>query len=148
MWLQFPAAIALGDIGDSRAAGPLISLLEMPGVNVPAIQALGKLAHPSALGPLSRLLDEEEPSLREWSLESVAAILARWPDSGSDLRLTQKTISAMIESLSSSSLEARRNAAIVLGCCKVREALSFLVELCTDRDMGEVARKAIARVGR
>jgi HEAT repeat protein len=54
----------------------------------------------------------------------------------------------MIESLSSSSLEARRNAAIVLGCCKVREALSFLVELCTDRDMGEVARKAIARVGR
>jgi len=148
MWLQFPAAIALGDIGDSRAVGPLIALLEMPGVNVPAIQALGKLADPSALGPLSRLLDEEEPSLHEWSLEAVAAILARWPDSGSDLQFTQKTTRAMIEMLSSSSLEARRNAAIVLGCCKVREALSFLVELSTDRDMGEVARKALARMGR
>jgi HEAT repeat protein len=98
MWLQFPAAIALGDIGDSRTVDLLISLLEMPGVNVPAIQALGKLAHPSALGPLSGLLDEEEPSLREWSLEAVA--------------------------------------------------LSSLVELSTDRDMGEVARKAIARIGR
>jgi len=148
MWLQFPAAIALGNIGDSRAVGPLISLLEMPGVNVPAIQALGKLAHPSALGPLSRLLDEEEPSLREWSLEAVAAILARWPDSGSDLRLTRKTTNAMIETLNSNSLEARRNAAITLGCCKVKEALSFLVELSTDRDMGEVARKALARMGR
>lgn len=148
MWLQFPAAIALGNIGDSRAVGPLISLLEMPGVNVPAIQALGKLAHPSALGSLSRLLDEEEPSLREWSLEAVAAILARWPDSGSDLRLTKKTTRAMIETLNSNSLEARRNAAITLGCCKVKEALSFLVELSTDRDMGEVARKALARMGR
>ncbi len=147
MWLQFPAAIALGDIGDSRAVGPLISLLELPGVNVPAIQALGKLAHPSALGPLSRLFDEEEPSLREWSLEAVAAILGRWPDSGCDLRLTRKTIRAMIEMLSSSSFEARRNAAITLGCCKVRESLSCLVELSADRDMGEVARKAIARIG-
>ena len=148
MWLQFPAAIALGDIGDSRAVGPLISLLEMPGVNVPAIQALGKIAHPAALVTLSRLLDEEEPSLREWSLEAVAAILARWPDSASDLRLTQKTARAMIETLCSSSLEARRNAAIVLGCCKVREVLSFLVELSTDRDMDDVARKALARIGR
>jgi HEAT repeat protein len=148
MWLQFPAAIALGDIGDSRAVGPLISLLEMPGVNVPAIQALGKLTHPSALGPLSRLLDEEEPSLREWALEAVAAILARWPDSGNELQLSEKTTHAMIEMLDSSSLEARRNAAIVLGCCKAREALSFLVELSTDRDMGEVARKALARMGR
>jgi HEAT repeat protein len=72
MWFQFPAAITLGYIGDSRAVDLLISLLEMPGVNVPAIQALGKLAHPQ-LGPLSGLLDEEEPSLREWSLEAVAA---------------------------------------------------------------------------
>ena len=36
----------------------------------------------------------------------------------------------------------------VLGCCNVRKALSSLVELSTDRDMGEVARKAIARMGR
>ena len=37
---------------------------------------------------------------------------------------------------------------IVLGCRKMREALSFLVELSTDRDMDDVARKALARIGR
>jgi HEAT repeat protein len=148
MWLQFPAAIALGDIGDSRAVGPLIALLQMPGVNVPAIQALGKLADPTALGPLSRLLDDEEPSLREWTLKAIAAILTRWPDSGGVLRLSQKSARVMIETLCANSLEARRNAAIALGCCKVREAVSALSELSADRDMGEVARKAIARISR
>ncbi len=148
MWLQFPAAVALGDIGDPRAVMPLISLLEMPGVNAPAVQALGKLADPAALGPLSRLLDEEEPSLREWTLEAVVAILTRWPDSGCMLQLSQKSVRATIETLGSSSLEARRNAAIALGCCRVKEAVPALVELTTDRDMGEVARKAIARIDR
>jgi HEAT repeat protein len=148
MWLQFPAAVALGDIGDSRAVGPLIALLDMPGANVPAVQALGKLADPSALGPLSRLLDGDDPSLREWVLEAVVAILKRWPDSGSMLRLPQKTVSTVIETLDSSSLEARRNAAIALGCCKVKDAVPALITLTTDRDMGDVARKAIARIGR
>jgi hypothetical protein len=54
----------------------------------------------------------------------------------------------MIEMLGSRSIETRRNAAITLGCCKVREALSYLVELSTDQDMGEVARKTIARIDR
>ncbi len=85
MWLQFPAAMALGELADSRAVGPLIALLEVPGANMPAIQALGKIGDPAALGPLGKLLEDEEPSLREWTLEAVAAIFARWPDSGGNL---------------------------------------------------------------
>ena len=147
LWLQFPAAVALGDIGDPRAVAPLISLLEMPGANVPAIQALGKLADPAALGPLGRLLDGDDPSLHEWVLEAVSAILTRWPDSGCSLQLMPKTLDAMIETLHSSSMEARRNAAIALGCCKAEKAVPALAELSADPSLGEVARKAIARIG-
>jgi HEAT repeat protein len=148
MWLQFPAAMALGELADSRAVGPLVALLEMPGANMPAIQALGKIGDPAALGPLGKLLEDEEPSLREWTLEAVAAIFARWPDSGDNLPLSPSMSGMLLETLSSNNHEAQRNAAITLGCCKVQEALPSLVDLCADRDIGDVARKAIARIGR
>jgi HEAT repeat protein len=148
MWLQFPAAMALGELADSRAVGPLVALLEMPGANMPAIQALGKIGDPAALGPLGKLLEDEEPSLREWTLEAVAAIFSRWPDSGDNLPVSPAISGFLLETLSSNNHEAKRNAAITLGCCRIREALPALDGLCADRDIGEVARKAIARIGR
>lgn len=148
MWLQFPAAMALGELADSRAVGPLVALLEMPGANMPAIQALGKIGDPAALGPLGKLLEDEESSLREWTLEAVAAIFARWPDSGDNLVISPRVSDLLVETLSSTSHEAKRSAAITLGCCRVREALPSLAGLCDDRDIGDVARKAIARIGR
>jgi HEAT repeat protein len=148
MWLQFPAAMALGELADSRAVRPLVALLEMPGANMPAIQALGKIGDPAALGPLGKLLEDEEPSMREWTLEAVAAIFARWPDSGDNLPVSPRVSGFLLETLSSNNHEAKRNAAITLGCCRIQEALPALVGLCTDRDFGEVARKALARIGR
>jgi HEAT repeat protein len=148
MWLQFPAAMALGELADSRAVGPLVALLEVPGANMPAIQALGKIGDPVALGPLGKLLEDEEPSLREWTLEAVAAIFARWPDSGNNLLVSPRVSGILLETLSSNNHEAKRNAAITLGCCKIQEALPSLAGLCADRDIGDVARKAITRIGR
>jgi HEAT repeat protein len=148
MWLQFPAAMALGELADSRAVEPLVALLEMPGANMPAIQALGKIGDPAALGPLSKLLEDEEPSLREWTLEAVAAILARWPDRGGDLPVSPRVSGLLLETLGSDNHEAKRNAAITLGCCRIEQALPALAGLCTDRDIGDVARKAISRIGR
>lgn len=148
MWLQFPAAMALGELADSRAVGPLVALLEIPGANMPAIQALGKIGDPAALGPLSKLLEDEEPSLREWTLEAVAAILARWPDSGENLLVSPRVSELLLETLGSNNHEAKRSAAITLGCCRVAQALPVLVGLCNDRDIGDVARKAIARIDR
>ncbi len=148
LWLQFPAAMALGELADSRAVGPLIALLEMPGANMPAIQALGKIGDPAALGPLGKLLEDDEPSLREWTLEAVAAIFARWPDSGDKLSVSPRLTGFLLEILGSDNHEAKRNAAITLGCCKIQEALPSLTGLCADRDIGDVARKAISRIGR
>ena len=147
LWLQFPAVMALGDVGDARAVGPLVALLKMPGMNMPAIQALGKIGDPAALDPLAGLLDDEDPALREWVLEAAAAILSRWPESGCSLDLNARTRAMLVETLRADSLEARRNAAIMLGCCKVQESVPALVALDADHDMKEVARKALWRIG-
>lgn len=150
MWLQFPAAIALGDIGDPRAVRPLIGLLDIPGANVPAIQALGKLGDPSSIGPLSRFLEDEEPSLREWALEAVAAVLsksAKNPGTFQDKGVSQRITGILIEALKSDSYKARRNAVVALGCFKVKEAVPALTRLLADRDLREDALEAIVRIG-
>jgi HEAT repeat protein len=146
MWLQFPAAIALGDIGDSRAVAPLVTLLDMPGANVPAIQALGKLAHLSALEPLSAYLSDDEPSLREWALEAVVETLVK---NGSDAPvppLTDRAKELLIDALKPDRPGVRKNAAIALGCFRVREAVPALRDLLRDEDLNETARASLARI--
>ena len=147
MWLQFPAAVALGELGDRRAVGPLLELLDMPGANVPAIQALGKIGDPAAMEPLVRFLEDDEPSLREWALDAVAGLLARVQGGGISASVSPKAAGALIETLKSESYKARRNAAIVLGRFKVREAVPALTPLLADRDMREDALEAIVRIG-
>ncbi len=147
MWLQFPAAVALGELGDSRAVRPLTELLETPGANVPAIQALGKIGDPSALGPLCAFLETDESSLREWSLEAVARLLARDPDKRHAVILSPKAERALLQTLKSDSQKARRNAVIVLGCFRVAASIPSLTGLLTDRDLREDALEAIVRIG-
>jgi HEAT repeat protein len=144
MWLQFPAAMALGEIGDPRAVAPLVTLLSMPGANVPAIQALGKLAHPEALVPLTAFLEDDEPALLEWALESVVETLTRNSPSAVP-PLSGKAKGHLIESLNPERPNVCKSAAIAVGWFKVREALPALKGLLNS-DMGEPARMAMARI--
>lgn len=145
MWLQFPAAMALGEIGDPRAVAPLVTLLSMPGANVPAIQALGKLAHPAALEPLTAFLEDDEPALLEWALESVVETLTRNSPAAVPL-LSRKAKDHLIESLNPDRPNLCKSAAIALGWFKVREAVPALTSLLQDMEMGEPARMAMARM--
>lgn len=147
MWLQFPAAVALGELGSRRAIGPLLAMLDTPGANIPAIQALGKIGDPVALEHLGRFLEDEEPSLREWALEAVSGLLARTPAAADHMRISGKTADILTATLASESRKARRNAAIVLGCCKVKAAVARLTKLLADRDLREDALDALVRIG-
>jgi HEAT repeat protein len=144
MWLQFPAAMALGEIGDPRAVAPLVTLLAMPGANVPAIQALGKLAHPSALGPLAAFLEDDEPALLEWALESVVETLTRNPPSELP-PLSRKAKDHLIGSLNPDRPNLCKSAVIALGWFRVREALPALQGL-QNSEMGESVRMAITKI--
>ena len=66
LWLQLAAVNALGEIGDARAAGPLLALVPDSLLAIPAIQALGKLPAAAVAEPLAQLLcDLREPASRE-----------------------------------------------------------------------------------
>ena len=47
LWLQLASVNALGEIGDARAAGPLLELAPDSLLAIPALQALGKLPAPA-----------------------------------------------------------------------------------------------------
>jgi chemotaxis protein methyltransferase CheR len=147
MWLQFPAAVALGDLGDPRAVPALVGLLSIPGANVPAIQALGKIGDPSALGPLGPFLEDEEPSLREWALEAVAVLARRQQAHAKRIPLSRKAENVLLSALSSESIKARRNAMIVLGRAGSRAALPTVSKFLADREMREDALEAIIHIG-
>jgi HEAT repeat protein len=59
-WLRFAAVDALGEIGDARAVGSLVGLLEDESIRLGVIEALGKIGSPEALGALARLLREDQ----------------------------------------------------------------------------------------
>jgi hypothetical protein len=50
------AAVALGDLRDPSAVGPLISVLDDYAVRGLAAEALGKIGDPRAIGPLMQLM--------------------------------------------------------------------------------------------
>jgi HEAT repeat protein len=51
LWLQLASVNALGEIGDGRAAGPLLELAPDSLLAIPALQALGKLPAPAVTTP-------------------------------------------------------------------------------------------------
>ena len=80
LWLQLASVNALGEIGDARAAGPLLELAPDSLLAIPALQALGKLPAPAVAVPLAQLVcDVREPASREAALLALADVVARNP---------------------------------------------------------------------
>ena len=80
LWLQLASVNALGEIGDARAAGPLLELAPDSLLAIPALQALGKLPAAAVAVPLAQLVcDVREPASREAALLALADVVARNP---------------------------------------------------------------------
>ena len=74
--VRVDAAIALGEIGDVRAVGPLIEILADPDYRVrrEAARGLGKIGDPCAAEPLIKALSDKERQVREAALEALEKI--------------------------------------------------------------------------
>jgi len=87
LWLQLASVNALGEIGDGRAAGPLLELAPDSLLAIPALQALGKLPAPAVAVPLAQLVcDVREPASRAAALMAVADVVAPNPSDPAALR--------------------------------------------------------------
>lgn len=80
LWLQLAAVNALGEIGDARAAIPLLELAPDSLLAIPALEALGKLPAAAVAVPLAELVrDVREPASREAALLALARVAIRNP---------------------------------------------------------------------
>jgi HEAT repeat protein len=76
LWLQFAAVAALGEIGDARAALPLLDAIPNEMLSEPAVEALGRIAAPESLPRLLALLaDHDRLPLRDFVLRAAALVL-------------------------------------------------------------------------
>jgi HEAT repeat protein len=80
LWLQLASVNALGEIGDARAAAPLLELAPDSLLAIPALQAIGKLPAAAVAAPLAQLVcDVREPASREAAILALADVMARDP---------------------------------------------------------------------
>lgn len=81
LWLQLAAIVALGEIGDPKAIGPLLAFIPDSVLAEPAVQALRLIAAPESLEPLLMLLPVvRERGLRDALMLALAVILELHPD--------------------------------------------------------------------
>jgi HEAT repeat protein len=81
LWLQLAAIAALGEIGDTRAVGPLMALVPDSVVAEPAVQAVRRIAAPESLEPLLTLLPNvRERALRDPLLLALGVVIELHPD--------------------------------------------------------------------
>jgi HEAT repeat protein len=86
LWIQLAAIVALGEIGESEAVGPLIKFIPDSVLAEAAVHALRRIAAPTSLGPLLELLPTvRERGLRDQLLLTLAVVVDQHPDPASVL---------------------------------------------------------------
>jgi HEAT repeat protein len=159
---------ALGKIGDARATGPLIGLLEADKNNEVAAEALGKIKDPKAVQVLEQSFVKGEPCASEfaaWALASIGTpdairVLAIDSEDGNRLSAAEKAIGTvrnpsavpmLIELLKHRSLLMRARAAMALGEIRDARAVDSLIAMTSggiDTNLDVLAAiKALGNIG-
>ena len=71
IWTAYPAADALGRIGDTKAIPALIKALGKKTLRVPAIKALSLIADPDTLQHIIPFLEDRSKTIQEETLRAV-----------------------------------------------------------------------------
>ena len=168
--VQYRAAEALGNIGDTKSVGPLITAMtcsEYSGVRWKAAEALSKIGDP-AVGPLISLLQHPGDDVR-WQTaialgeigdpEAVEPLIALMKDRDRYVRsraavalglIGKPAIHRLKDVLKNGTVTARCGAAAALGRTKDPEAIEPLINALADPEP-EVrvdAASALAEIGR
>jgi HEAT repeat protein len=112
-----PAVEILGELGDSRAAEPLILALnhKSRALRAEAAKALGKIKDPRAVPPLIGILRDDDHGVRTIAAHSLEAI-------------GEPAIEPLIETLRDDDIHVRVSAVIILGNLRDPRAVEPLME--------------------
>ena len=167
--VQYEAAEALGNLGDEKAVGPLITALkrdEFSGVRWKAAEALSKLGNP-AVGPLIAALQYPDDDVR-WKAaialgeignpDAIDPLIALLADDDRFVRsraahalsmIGEIAVGHLIHALKSGNPATRRGAALALGKIKNASAVEPLILALADEQamVRAEAAAALASIG-
>lgn len=156
-WTQYPAVVALGEIGDPIAIEPLITLLEDEMLRQAVIRSLGKIGDPSAIPVLAGLLTKPDPETRDDTIAALVRIqqqITSEPASGVEFlpRIApslqdEDVVTHLLDSLASAELEIRKNAVVALGWLRENRAIEKLIELLEDFELEEYVVGSLVSIG-
>ncbi|MGA1794476.1 MAG: HEAT repeat domain-containing protein [bacterium] len=152
-WIQYPAIIALGRIGDPCAIEHLLPLLDDEMLRQAVVESLGQIGDVAAIPALTGALSCNDPALRNDTIASLVNIQRMAKPKGGCLPGIKHAlrngdlIEHLLRSLQDGDLEIRRNAVIALGWLKDKRAVAPLVALMTSYDLEEYVVGALVSIG-
>jgi HEAT repeat protein len=152
-WIQYPAVIALGNIGDPSAAGHLVGLLDDEMLRQAVIEALGKIGDISVIPVLADILSQNDPAVRNDTIASLVNIQRMVKPDGGCLPSIKtalnngELIDHLLNSLQDPDPEIKKNTIIALGWLEEERAVGSLLTLIQNYELEEYVVGALVSIG-
>jgi len=153
LWTAYPAADALGMIGNRKAVPCLTAALGRKPLREPVLKSLGRLADPSTLDHVVPLLADPSRNIQEAALRSIEKFYHNGVDAAfitAALRniLGDKAMELLIKHAWSNRNEVRISAILLLGLMKDEAAYAPLLDISHEEEFAEDVKNAFVFIGR
>lgn len=156
-WVQYPAVVALGNIGDPAAIPSLAGVLDNEMLKPAAIEALGKIGDESVIPLLTDILYQGDMGIRNDTIAALVSIQSRVEKyigpsedclhSIKESLENNELIEHLMKNLQSPDLETRKISVIALGWLRENRAAGKLVELLEDYELEEYVSGSLVSIG-
>ncbi|HET6516134.1 MAG TPA: HEAT repeat domain-containing protein [Thermodesulfovibrionales bacterium] len=152
VWTAFPAADALGRIGDRRAVPALIEALSIKALREPALKSLGRLSVVETLEHVFPFLMDKSKAVQEEAVKAVEMFyrngIAAEIISEALYRLCgPEGITVLISNAWSKKRDVRSSAILLLGLAQDEGALGPLLDLSAEDDLIDEVKGALIFIG-
>ncbi|GBE38738.1 phycocyanobilin lyase subunit alpha [bacterium BMS3Bbin08] len=152
-WVAYPAAEALGRIGDAAAVDALVSALKQKALRKPVIKALASIADPGTFHLVVPFLNDKSKTIRE---EAVNAVELFFKNGLSEETIAEKlkevlgagAPNVLLPHTRSKTKDIRIAAILLLGLLKDKKVIPRLLEIAMEEDVHDIVVKALVFIGR
>jgi HEAT repeat protein len=152
LWVAYPAADALGRIGNQKAIPHLLSALKRKPLREPVLKALGRFSDPSTLEHVVPLLEDPSRNIQEQALRTIErfyhnGIGADVITGGMRKLPGDKAMELLIGYAWSAKREVRISAILLLGLMKDEAAYGPLLDISHEEEFAEDVKNALVYIG-
>lgn len=153
LWTAYPAADALGRIGNKKAVPYLTDALQKKPLREPVLKALSHFAEPSTLQQIIPLLNDSSRNIQEETLKTIEKYYHNGVSA--DLITTEmkrilgdQVLDLMITFAWSNKKEVRISAILLLGLMKDEAAFTPLLDISHEEEFADDVKKALIFIGK